>query len=124
MKFGVRKPNLKSGFKARTTGRAKRAVKRALIPGYGRKGAGWVKNSKKAAYNYVYHRATVGVGDIARWTAGGGKLDQLISRAPLQARRLCVYLLIDSPQGPRQLARGRFAVGKSKGFFPLRRLSR
>lgn len=73
MKFGVRKPNLKSSFKARTTGRAKRAVKRALIPGYGRKGAGWVKNPKKAAYNYVYHRTTVGVGDIARWTAGGGK---------------------------------------------------
>lgn len=73
MMFGVRKPNLKSSFKARTTGRAKRAVKRALIPGYGRKGAGWVKNPKKAAYNYVYHRTTVGVGDIARWTAGGGK---------------------------------------------------
>ena len=38
MKFGMRKPSLKRSFKARTTGRAKRAVKRALIPGYGRKG--------------------------------------------------------------------------------------
>ena len=40
MKFGVRRSNLKSGIKARTTGRAKRAVKRAVIPDYGRKGTG------------------------------------------------------------------------------------
>lgn len=65
-KIGVRKPNLKSSLKARTTGRAKRAVKRALIPGYGKKGMGWVKNPKKAAYNAVYRRTTVGVGDVAR----------------------------------------------------------
>lgn len=37
MKFGVRKPNLKKSFKARTTGRLKRSVKKALIPGYGKK---------------------------------------------------------------------------------------
>jgi hypothetical protein len=42
-----------------TTGRAKRSVKRQLIPGYGRKGMGWVKNPQKAAYNAVYHRTTV-----------------------------------------------------------------
>lgn len=66
VKIGVRKPNLKSSLKARTTGRAKRAVKKALIPGYGKKGMGWVKNPKKAAYNAVYRRTTVGVGDVAR----------------------------------------------------------
>ena len=49
MKFGLRKPNLKSSFKARTTGRLKRGMKRAYIPGYGKKGAGWVKAPKKAA---------------------------------------------------------------------------
>ena len=31
MKFGLRTPSLKKSFKARTTGRAKRAVKKALI---------------------------------------------------------------------------------------------
>jgi len=31
-------------IKARTTGRAKRAVKRAVIPGYGKRGMGFVKN--------------------------------------------------------------------------------
>ena len=51
MKFGLRTPSLKRSFKARTTGRAKRAVKKALIPSYGKKGMGWLKNPKKAAYN-------------------------------------------------------------------------
>ena len=33
MKIGFRKPSLMKSLKARTTGRAKRTVKRALIPG-------------------------------------------------------------------------------------------
>ena len=37
MKFGMRTPSLKKSIKARTTGKAKRAVKKALIPGYGKK---------------------------------------------------------------------------------------
>ena len=51
MKVGVRKPSIKKSISARTTGRAKRAVKKAVIPGYGRRGAGWVKNPKRAIYN-------------------------------------------------------------------------
>ena len=54
MKFGMRTPSIKKSIKARTTGKAKRTVKKALIPGYGKKGAGWIKNPKKAAYNKVY----------------------------------------------------------------------
>lgn len=73
VKVGIRKPNLKSSIRARTTGRAKRAVKRAVIPGYGKKGMGWVKNPRKAAYNAVYHRTTAGVGDVARAVAGSSK---------------------------------------------------
>lgn len=72
VKVGLRKPNLKSSLKARTTGRAKRAVKRAIIPGYGKKGMGWIKNPKKAAYNAVYSRTTVGVGDVARAVSKSG----------------------------------------------------
>lgn len=64
MKFGVRKVNLKSSFKARTTGKLKRKAKRAVNPFYGKKGIGWIKNPKKAAHNAVYHRTTIGVGDI------------------------------------------------------------
>lgn len=72
VKVGLRKPNLKTSLKARTTGRAKRAVKRAIIPGYGKRGMGWIKNPKKAAYNAVYSRTTVGVGDVARAVAKSG----------------------------------------------------
>ena len=48
MKFGIRTPSLKKSIKARTTGRAKRVLKKAVIPGYGKKGAGWATNPKKA----------------------------------------------------------------------------
>ena len=64
MKFGLRTPSLKRSLKARTTGRAKRAVKKALVPGYGKKGMGWVKNPKKAAYNKVYNKTSFSIWDI------------------------------------------------------------
>ncbi len=64
MKFGVRKPSLKRSLKAATTGKAKRAVKKAVIPGYGQKGAGWIKDPKKAAYNKVYNKTTFGFKDF------------------------------------------------------------
>ncbi|MBC5995459.1 hypothetical protein EAI30_16340 [Romboutsia ilealis] len=64
MKYGLRKPSVKKSFKARTTGKAKRAVKKAIIPGYGKKGMGWIKNPKKAAYNKVYNKTTFSIWDI------------------------------------------------------------
>lgn len=59
MKFGVRKPSVKKSIKARTTGRAKRAVKKAVTPGYGKKGVGLIKNPKKSVYNRVYKKTSV-----------------------------------------------------------------
>lgn len=64
MKYGVRKPSLKKSISARTTGRAKMSVKKAVIPGYGTKGRGLVTNSKKAAYNKVYKKTTFSIFDI------------------------------------------------------------
>ena len=64
MKFGMRKPSIKRSVKARTTGKAKRAIKKAVVPGYGKKGAGWIKSPKQAAYNKVYKKTTFGVKDI------------------------------------------------------------
>lgn len=58
MKFGMRKPSIKKSFKARTTGKAKRKIKKALIPGYGKKGMGFIKNPKKAIYNKGYKKTT------------------------------------------------------------------
>ncbi len=64
MKMGIRKPSIKRSLKARTTGKAKRAVKKALIPGYGKKGSGWVKNPKKAAYNKIYNKTSFSFWDL------------------------------------------------------------
>ena len=55
MKIGMRKPSLTRSLKARTTSKWKRQAKKTIIPGYGKKGMGWVKNPKKAMYNKVYH---------------------------------------------------------------------
>lgn len=64
MKFGVRTPSIKKSIKARTTAKAKRAVKKAIIPGYGKKGMGWIKNPKKATYNKVYNKTSVSLLDL------------------------------------------------------------
>ena len=64
MKFGMRKPSLKKSFKARTTGRAKKAVKKSINPLYGKKGIGIVKNPKKSVYNKVYKKTTFSIADI------------------------------------------------------------
>lgn len=63
MKYGMRKPSIKKSISARTRGRATRAVKRTLIPGYGKKGMGLL-HPKKALYNKVYRKTTFGLGDI------------------------------------------------------------
>ncbi len=59
MKMGLRTPNLKKSFKAKTVGKYKRAAKRAINPVYGKKGAGFLKNPKKAIYNNLYQKTTV-----------------------------------------------------------------
>ncbi|MFA1822292.1 hypothetical protein ACDX78_19290 [Virgibacillus oceani] len=64
MKFGVRKPSLKKSVKARTTGKIKRKAKSAVNPMYGKKGAGWVRNPKKAAYNNVYKKTSFSIFDL------------------------------------------------------------
>lgn len=61
MKIGIRKPSIKKSIRARTTGKAKRAVKKAVIPGYGKKGTGMITNPKKAIYNKVYNKTTIDV---------------------------------------------------------------
>ena len=66
MKFGIRKPSLKRSFKARTTGKAKRRIKKVLFPGYGKKGMGWIKNPKRASYNKVYRKTSIGLGGLLK----------------------------------------------------------
>ena len=59
MKIGVRTPSLKKSFKARTTGRINRTLKKSVNPLYGKKGMGYIKNPERAIYNKVYHKVTV-----------------------------------------------------------------
>lgn len=59
MKIGVRTPSLSKSLKARTTGRIKRQMKKAVNPLYGKKGMGFINNPEKAIYNKVYHKVTV-----------------------------------------------------------------
>jgi hypothetical protein len=66
MKIGPRKPSLKKSIKARTTGKIKRKAKSAVNPLYGKKGTGWIRNPKKAAYNKVYRKTTFGIGDLLK----------------------------------------------------------
>lgn len=66
MKIGFRKPSVKKSIKARTTGKLKRQMKSSIDPTYGKKGVGWVKKPKKAAYNKVYRKITFGLPDILK----------------------------------------------------------
>ena len=64
MKAGMRTSSLKKSLKARTTGRAKRAVKSAINPLYGKKGMGYNNNPSRAIKNKVYKKTTFSIFDI------------------------------------------------------------
>lgn len=89
MKFGIRKPNYKARFKARTTGKLKRKLKRAVNPFYGKKGVGFIKNPGKSIKSAIYHRTTVGVPDVFTFSSGskssGGRHAAKRSRASIPA---------------------------------------
>ena len=67
MKFGMRKPSIKKSIAAKTTGREKRSVKKTIIPGYGKKGSGWIKNPKKAAYNKIYNKTSFSIWNLFKY---------------------------------------------------------
>jgi len=57
MKFGIRIPSVKKRIAARTS------LKRVVRHNLGLKapsGLGWLTNPKKAAYNRIYNRTTIG----------------------------------------------------------------
>lgn len=53
----MRRRSFKKSFSARTTGKYKRRMKKALIPGYGKKGAGML-HPKRQLYNRIYSKTT------------------------------------------------------------------
>ena len=64
MKMGLRTPNPMKSLKARTTGKLKRQMKKAIIPGYGMKGMGYIKNPERAIKNKIYKKVTFSIWDI------------------------------------------------------------
>ena len=73
MKFGFRTPSFRKRLAARTSW--KRVVRHSLglkAP----RGYGWLTNPRKAAYNRIYNRTTVGLGKgclliLALWASAG-----------------------------------------------------
>ena len=57
MKIGFRKPSMKKRLKARTTGKLKRKVKKAVNPLYGKKGMG-IFHPKRSVKNKIYNKTT------------------------------------------------------------------
>lgn len=53
-----RKPSLKKSLSAKYKGAYKRKIKKALIPGYGTRTAGWL-HPKRKLYNEMYYRTSV-----------------------------------------------------------------
>lgn len=86
MKIGLRKPSFKKSFKARTTGKLKRKIKRAYNPFYGKKGVGFIKNPKRSVKNKIYRKTTFSWNNKEAWihvglfftTAGIGNIIYLI----------------------------------------------
>jgi hypothetical protein len=73
MKFGIRTPSLRKRIAARTSW--KRVLRHSLGVKAPR-GYGWLTNPRKAAYNRVYNRTTIGLGKgclvlLTAWAAIG-----------------------------------------------------
>ncbi len=65
VKVGVRTPSIKKRIAARTSWR--RVVRHSMgfkMP----RGYGWIRNPKRARYNWAYHRTTISAEDFAKVT--------------------------------------------------------
>lgn len=58
MKFGMRRSSWKKSLAARTMGKYKRRMKRAIDPFYGKRGMGFVHDPKRAVRGAIYRRTT------------------------------------------------------------------
>jgi hypothetical protein len=93
MKFGMRTPSPMRSFRAMTTGRLNRAVKRAIIPGYGRKGIGLL-HPRRALRNQIYRRTTFGINDLAKAGAGSQSPTSSSSGGACLLTVLLVFIVI------------------------------
>lgn len=66
MRSIIRKPSLKKSFKARTTGKLKRQIKKEIDPFYGMKGKDYITDPKRALYNKVYRKTSFSIVDLIK----------------------------------------------------------
>ena len=64
MKYGIRTPNINKRISARTTGKIKRTVNKAVNPLYGKKGMGLINDPSRTVYNKIYNKTTTSVDNI------------------------------------------------------------
>lgn len=64
MRFGMRRVSPRKSFAAATTGKWKRQIKQAVIPGYGQPGMGLFRDPKRSVRGAVYRRTTFGWRDL------------------------------------------------------------
>jgi hypothetical protein len=64
MKFGMRTPSLSRSIKARTTGKLKRSVKKAVNPLYGKPGMGLVSDPIRSVSYKIYKKTTFSILDL------------------------------------------------------------
>lgn len=62
----IRHRSLTKSIKARTTAKYKRQLKKKIIPGYGKKGAGVIKDPKRSMHNAIYSRTTIDSRDLGK----------------------------------------------------------
>jgi len=98
VKYGMRKPSISKSIKARTTGRINRTINRSINPLYGKKGMGYINNPKKALYNKVYNKTTVGVNDMFINTSNNTSSNCYVSNTLKEKNKwisifLCIFTL-------------------------------
>lgn len=70
MKIGIRTPSPKKSISARTTGKAKRKLKRMMNPFYGKKGTAFIKSPGKAIKAKIYKKTTISTKSAVKGAGG------------------------------------------------------
>lgn len=86
MKSGMRRPSWKKSLAARTTGKYKRRMKRAIDPLYGKRGMGFVHDPKRAVRGAIYRRTTFSLFDLMK-PKREKALERKLRREALPSRR-------------------------------------
>lgn len=61
-----RRRSITKSITARTSAKYKRQIKKKILPGYGKKGAGVIKDPKKSMYNAICNRTTIDTRKISK----------------------------------------------------------